>query len=84
MASTCLLTHNSAILRHSCYKEATFYLTMNVFGVNNLLFRGNITCSHICCSSLILQSTAIANALIEFILHDQGLQLTEAPDHEEL
>ena len=31
---------NSAILRRSCYKEATFYLTINFFGVNNTLFRG--------------------------------------------
>ena len=33
---------NSAILRCSCYKEATFYLTINVFGVNNTLFRGKV------------------------------------------
>ena len=33
---------NSAILRYSCNKEATFYLTINVFGVNNTFFRGRV------------------------------------------
>ena len=31
---------NSAILLSSCYKEATFYLTINVFGV--IVQRGNV------------------------------------------
>ena len=64
---------NSTILRHSCYNEASFYLTINIFGVNNTLFRGKVRLlikfaevvyKQCLSETLIPLNTAIANVLV--------------------